>query len=233
MHHMKHSFDYLRKGSGEKLLFIPGGGADYDYYSYFIDKLAEEYQVTALNLPGFGRSPYISDLTLDKIIGFMGEFVRISGPYEIIVGHSLGAGLSAEFIARNPRITNKALLISPLAQNFSGSKVVTILKVANNYFKNSTKSPGSYPDLLPLFIKNCLKWRAMWQHLMLTHNIVFSNWNRIDAEVTAVLSRNDLILNVNQQEEKLREIPMVKIVELDGGHDSLILEIEAVLGLMK
>ncbi|HYJ69495.1 MAG TPA: alpha/beta fold hydrolase [Nocardioidaceae bacterium] len=91
---------YLRTGAGERLLLIHGIGHRRQAWDPVIPLLAEEHEVIAVDLPGFGESPGLpEDMTYDMptTITNFGAFIDdlgIETPH--IAGNSLGGAIALE-----------------------------------------------------------------------------------------------------------------------------------------
>lgn len=104
-----------RRGSGEPLLLVHGIGEHWQDWEPVLDLLAAEYDVIAVDLPGFGASPPLppgATYDLDGLTGAVQEFCAELGldrPH--VVGNSLGGLIALELAARGRVRT--ATAISP------------------------------------------------------------------------------------------------------------------------
>lgn len=95
---------YTRKGSGEPLLLIHGIGHRRQAWDPVLDRLAESYDVIAVDLAGFGESEPYPDGTaysMDNACRIIGENLAewgVSDPH--VVGNSLGGAIALEMGAR-------------------------------------------------------------------------------------------------------------------------------------
>ena len=95
---------YTRQGSGEPLVLIHGIGHRRQAWDPVLQRLAESYDVIALDLAGFGESEPYPDgtaYTMDnacRIIGENFEEWGISRPH--VAGNSLGGAIALELGAR-------------------------------------------------------------------------------------------------------------------------------------
>ena len=93
-----------RKGSGEPLVLLHGIGHRRQAWNPVLDRLAESYDVIAVDLAGFGESePYPPgvDYSMDNACRILEENFRewgISRPH--VVGNSLGGAIALELGAR-------------------------------------------------------------------------------------------------------------------------------------
>jgi pimeloyl-ACP methyl ester carboxylesterase len=104
----------VRRGSGPPMLLLHGIGHRWQMWLPVFDSLARDFDVVAVDLPGFGRSPRIPedragglDGGTDYLVGVLDE-LGWEGAH--IVGNSLGGWLGLELAARG-----KALSVTALA----------------------------------------------------------------------------------------------------------------------
>lgn len=94
------SFD--RRGSGDPLVLIHGLGSRWQVWEPVLPRLADHYDVVALDLPGFGKStvdgtPATITGYADRVEKFLTE-LDIERPH--LAGHSLGGAVALELAAR-------------------------------------------------------------------------------------------------------------------------------------
>lgn len=80
-------------GDGPTVVFLHGFGEDLTLWDDLTQSLSNEYQVVAIDLPGFGKSPAIpAPLTLDlvatSVYKYLTEELNIAS--FVVMGHSLG-----------------------------------------------------------------------------------------------------------------------------------------------
>lgn len=94
--------NYDRRGSGEPLLLIHGIGSRWQIWEPLLDALAEEFDVIALDLPGFGASPRLDGaMTVAGLVDEVEKFcmeLGIERPH--IAGNSMGGGIGLELARR-------------------------------------------------------------------------------------------------------------------------------------
>jgi pimeloyl-ACP methyl ester carboxylesterase len=104
---------YTRKGSGEPLVLIHGIGHRRQAWDPVFERLAESYDVIAVDLAGFGESaaypkgvPYDMDTACENLADNFAVW-GIERPH--VVGNSLGGAISLELGSRNLASTVTAL----------------------------------------------------------------------------------------------------------------------------
>ena len=106
---------YIEKGEGKPVLLLHGFFYDSYLWAANIDALAENFQVYALDLWGFGystREPldYDYQLYVDQVLLFM-DSLGISRAS--LVGQSMGGGTAILFCVQHRERINKLLLVAP------------------------------------------------------------------------------------------------------------------------
>jgi pimeloyl-ACP methyl ester carboxylesterase len=91
---------YDRRGSGEPLLLIHPLGGDRRVWSPVLDRLAEQRDTIAVDLPGFGESPALPDgveptpgVLTARVAEFLAE-IGVDRPH--VAGNSLGGWIALE-----------------------------------------------------------------------------------------------------------------------------------------
>jgi pimeloyl-ACP methyl ester carboxylesterase len=104
---------YDRTGSGPPLVLIHGIGSRRGAWKPVVGRLAEERDVIAVDLPGFGDSPVLPDgvvptpQTLGEAIEALWRELGIEKPH--VVGNSLGGGIVLEMARRGTVASATAL----------------------------------------------------------------------------------------------------------------------------
>ena len=103
---------YRIPNDGNKVLFVHGCNGRSSQFYRIIELLSDEgYDITAIDLPGHGRSTR-STTTLPEITDLISEVTKSRGPYYGIVCHSFG-GVAALNAVRLGATFEKSVLISP------------------------------------------------------------------------------------------------------------------------
>jgi pimeloyl-ACP methyl ester carboxylesterase len=111
-------------GGRETLVFLHGFRGEHSGLRFVAGELVDDYNVVLVDLPGWGKSgAFEGRHDVDGYVGFLREFLaKIGREYgmtslPIIVAHSMGAILAAEFAVAHPEmISDRLVLISPISR---------------------------------------------------------------------------------------------------------------------
>ncbi len=115
MNFQGHQTYVIDKGSGSTIMLIHGLGADSSRFQNNIDVLAQSHRVIAIDLLGFGRSDkpdiaYHIQLFVEQIKAVLDD--RAIDKVTLI-GNSMGALVSLQFVKQNPERVNGLVLVAP------------------------------------------------------------------------------------------------------------------------
>ncbi|MEJ8811280.1 alpha/beta fold hydrolase [Variovorax ureilyticus] len=107
--------NYVRRGEGKPLLLVHGLGSNWRSWRTVLKPLAAERSVTAIDLPGFGKSPSLpGEVSIRTMSDAVSQFLR---EHELLgtdaVGSSLGAQLVLE-LARRGGVVGAVVSLGPL-----------------------------------------------------------------------------------------------------------------------
>ena len=100
-------------GEGQPIVFLHGWGGEMASFGPIPSILADRFQVVAVDLPGFGKSPLPSQPwgTADYA-DFVASFLRATeAAPATLVGHSFGGRVSLSLAARYPDLVSKLILV--------------------------------------------------------------------------------------------------------------------------
>lgn len=107
---------YVQAGSGPHLLLLHGIGASVYSWRFVLDELTRHYTVTALDLPGFGRSSkrsgedYGLDRQCERLIAFADQLGIDSAR---LVGSSMGGAIALWMAQKNPQRFPEVAVLAP------------------------------------------------------------------------------------------------------------------------
>ncbi len=107
---------YDRFGQGIPLLFIHEWNTSSNLFKRVnLPDFKEKYQVILFDLPGFGKSDLLPQMTFDKITDLI---VKIMDTLEVpkvhVIGFCLGSAIALDFAIRYPERMNKLVLMEAL-----------------------------------------------------------------------------------------------------------------------
>jgi len=96
-------------GSGEPLVLIHGWAMHSGIWRIFAKQLAQQYQVTCVDLPGHGQSEKLPQFTLEAICQHLQNILPVTGC--TLIGWSLGGMVALALPNRFPTRVKKIILI--------------------------------------------------------------------------------------------------------------------------
>jgi pimeloyl-ACP methyl ester carboxylesterase len=108
------SLNHVRRGSGEPLVLVHGIGSQWRIWEPVIDALSTDFEVIAIDLPGFGHSAHDGtgasvEAQAARVASFF-EDVGVQRPH--VAGNSMGGGIALE-LARAGAVRS-ATAVSPV-----------------------------------------------------------------------------------------------------------------------
>jgi pimeloyl-ACP methyl ester carboxylesterase len=89
--------------SRKHIVFIPGSGGDHTVWGRQMSKLKDEWNVTAIDLPGHGRSGGSGERDVPAYVEWVREILEAFGISKpVLAGHSLGAAIALTFAIKYP-----------------------------------------------------------------------------------------------------------------------------------
>lgn len=142
---------YDKIGEGDPVVFLHGWGCSSDVFNVVRRSISKKYMVYSIDFPGFGKST-LSDYVIDvkMMASIIDEFFKafhIINP--IIIGHSYGGRVAAEYARYNKNISRLVLIDSAGIKRFSLIKFFKIrLYKFKKLFYKITKRVMKYNELL-------------------------------------------------------------------------------------
>jgi pimeloyl-ACP methyl ester carboxylesterase len=151
------------EGEGPPILLMHGIASSATTFQHVVPLLSDRYRCISIDLLGFGESPAPDDsqYTIEDHVAAMHATIRslkLESPF-ILVGHSLGALLSARYAAKHTDEVARLILASPPVYLASGeigdprarSQVEGFLKVYEFLRTNKDITIGAAPHIARLF----------------------------------------------------------------------------------
>lgn len=110
---------YERRGSGPGILFLHNGGTSRAIWRPQMMTLSADFDVTAVDLPGFGDSPLAERrLTLADYTEMVGALVEHLGTAPVvIVGNCMGSNIATGVVEERPELVRALVLVNPLTES--------------------------------------------------------------------------------------------------------------------
>lgn len=129
---------YDSQGKGKLVLLLHGWGDRRQTFQQLSDALAQQYQVVALDLPGFGETQVPKEVwNLDNYAQFVAAFLQkleLPQPYAVL-GHSNGGALAVRAVSLGTLQPEKLVLVAAsgvrTTQKFKRFFVKLLAKVGN------------------------------------------------------------------------------------------------------
>ncbi|MVW77136.1 alpha/beta fold hydrolase [Pseudomonas xionganensis] len=133
--------EYLRGGSGRPLILLHGFGANKDNWNRISRYLVKNFDVVAIDLPGFGNSTKSPDLDYDvrtqvERLRLIVDALNIDNFN--MAGNSMGGYIAGNFAAKYPENVQSLWLISPFG--IHGSELSEMFELTQK---------GGHPPILP------------------------------------------------------------------------------------
>lgn len=138
--------NYISYGKGKDILLLHGWGQNIEMMKQVGDGLKDDYRITIMDLPGFGKSEEPKEpWTLEDYNSLIEEFVKKKDLKDLtIVGHSFGGRIATIYASKN-KLYRLVLLSSPMIKKKSGNspkqkilkflKKIPLLNKSESFFK--------------------------------------------------------------------------------------------------
>jgi len=120
----------VRRGQGPALVLLHGLASSIYTWADVIPALAEDHDVVAVDLPGFGGSDIPADLSPSVYPGTVLDLMdRLGISRATVVGNSLGGAVGIVLAARHPERVRRLVLIDAAGFNLDPSRRPLILRL--------------------------------------------------------------------------------------------------------
>jgi len=137
---------YHRRGRGRPLVLVHGWMVSHWAWRHVIPSLAGDYDVVAIDLPGFGESDrpspseyrYDAPAFAETLIGVLDS---LAIERATLVGHSMGGGVALYAAARRPERVERLVLIDALVYPFripAEGKIILVPYLGEALFRTLT-----------------------------------------------------------------------------------------------
>ena len=135
---------FIEQGQGQPIVFLHGMGLNAASWQYQLDAFGKDYRAIALDLPGYGDSPALAEVTFTHYAKVLDDFIRKHGLEKLIlVGHSFGGMLVQEHLALYPNQIKAAVLYatSPAFGNPEGEWQQAFIRARLKPFEEGKSMP--------------------------------------------------------------------------------------------
>lgn len=104
---------YARGQAGAPILFLHGVGGDHSSWRPQLRRFGDSHRVFAWDMPGYGASPPLSEMTFPKLAAAVASLLDALGLEKVtLVGQSLGGMIAQEFAATYPDRLSTLVLVA-------------------------------------------------------------------------------------------------------------------------
>jgi pimeloyl-ACP methyl ester carboxylesterase len=252
------SLNHDRRGSGPPLVLLHGLGMDWRSWDPLLDRLAQQREVIAVDLPGHGASPVLdveptAYALTDAVQGLLGE-LGLERPH--VAGVSTGGGVALELARRGAVATATAIspigfwtpaerrwcqeslnnqwrlgpALRPVAPALVRNPVVRTLQFGQVFGKPWRLPPEAALQALDTFLstQGFEATNAAFDHYVFTRGEELR-----DVPVTVLWGDHDWLLLPREGRRVPRAIPHARLVWLHGcGHIPFYDDPDAVVGAL-
>lgn len=229
---------YYIGGDGEPLLFLHGVGVKALTYHKILSLLGKQYTVIAPDLPGFGESSMPMEVwnLEDYAQVFDALITELKLRNVTVVGHSWGGRIALMQGLVSKDKVKKVIIINSGATPPVESKRQLVYLYFFGKNKHNLKDRKHLTimfqiakDFMNNIIKNFFHLRHLFNIVLTSTYKDYPQFKNIDVPVTAIISSNDVLLKKSEIEDMKKLIPQMKVVEIEGNHDTVLFDSEIFL----
>jgi pimeloyl-ACP methyl ester carboxylesterase len=146
--------------SKKTVVLIHGIGVSSAYYVPFAKQLSSNYNVFALDLPGYGKSPKPSKaLTIKELAHITVIFLKKHKLAQtVLIGHSMGCQIIASMDTLSTNMVNKIILLAPTVNHHERTVFMQGVRLMQNtFFENPKTTIVIYSDYIRMGVLRYLK----------------------------------------------------------------------------
>lgn len=213
------SLTYQRVGAGAPLLLIHGLGGSTRWWAKNVAALAEEFEVFAVDLAGFGESRHGGPFALGKAAAQLAAWTRRLdlGPVTL-VGHSMGGCVAAELAADYPALVRRLVLVDAAALPLDQGLLQHAIGL--------TRALGYTPwDFLPVFATDLCRTSplTLWngtRDLLATD--IRPKLRKVRAPALVIWGEHDTVVPPEMGQQLVRYLPNADLAVIrDAGHSPM------------
>lgn len=198
----------------ETIVLVSGLGVSSSYMRPTLRELARGASVYAPDLPGFGPSDKPGrTLGVAELASALAAWMRAAGVGRaVLVGHSFGCQIAAEFAVRHPGAVARVVLAGPTGDPRRRSALGQILRLALN-------APLEPLSLVPLVARDYLRAGLVRGARTLRASLrdgFEEKLPRVAAPALVVRGSRDPIVSRHWAEEVARLLPRARLLTIEG-----------------
>ncbi len=122
---------FRRKGSGDVLLLLHGTGSSTYTWRLVMDSLAKDFEVDAIDLPGFGLTqPMNTTPTVEAYVEFIDDFMQtLCLDSAVLMGNSFGGEISWRLALKYPHRVRTLILVDAAGYPHESAAIFKLLRV--------------------------------------------------------------------------------------------------------
>ena len=225
---------YIQYGEGKDIVLLHGWGQNIEMMKPLGDNFCDQFRITILDLPGFGKSEEPKEAwTMMKYCEMLEEFINLVGVKKpIMIGHSFGGRLAIRYSAEHP-IEKLVLFGSPCI------RIKEELPVTVRILKSLKQVPGL--DNIGEYMKRYIGSRdykaaspIMRKTLVEVVNEDLSKYAREIEEPTLLIwGDQDTEAPVNEAKELEKIMVDAGLILLPGTHYAYLENLPRVVSILK
>lgn len=100
--------------NGKVIVFLHYFGGSAASWQWVAGRLSSEYRCIAINLPGFGGAPPVTEPSIDSLANYvLDTLAKLKINQYFLVGHSMGGKIALQVAAASPSSIEKLVLLAP------------------------------------------------------------------------------------------------------------------------
>jgi len=213
-------------------VLVHGIGMGQQFFGLLRAELADAFDVVALDLPGFGRSPEpTASLSMPELADLVAAALVSLAPTPCVaVGHSMGTQVVAELAVRHPELVDRVVLIAPTVNPAERSGWRQALRLLQD-LANDPPIVGLIGARL--YLQAGPRWYLRKLRTMLDHDIR-ALLPRIAQPTLVIRGEHDRVAPADWVEEVARTLPDGRLRIAEGkGHEAMITGAEPVARMIE
>jgi branched-chain amino acid transport system permease protein len=99
---------------GIPVVFVHGNFASSTWFEPSLEILPQRFKGYAIDLPSFGRSDRLEEISIDNYANYVIDFILKMEPDGVVlVGHSLGGAVAQSVVTKRPDLIDRVVLVDP------------------------------------------------------------------------------------------------------------------------